>query len=66
MEKHITSWAFQPLPVPEQLWTDIWMDFIDWLPNSKRQFVAVYRLSKHAHLVPFSPMHNKIYSPDIF
>ena len=53
----------QPLPIPESLWTDISMDFIDGLPLSSGKsviFVVVDRLSKAAHFVtlahPYSAM----------
>ncbi|KAL3514113.1 hypothetical protein ACH5RR_026830 [Cinchona calisaya] len=43
-----------PLSIPEYIWLDISMDFIDSLPNSAGKtaiFVAVYRLNKAAHFM---------------
>lgn len=47
----------QPLHVPERMWSDISMDFIEGLPNSSRKtviFVVVDRLSKYAHFMPLA------------
>lgn len=44
----------QPLPIPEVVWIDISMDFIDGLPKSFRNtviFVVVNRSSKDAHFM---------------
>lgn len=44
----------QPLPVPEQAWTYITMDFITKLPNSNGKdtiWVAVDRFTKYAHFI---------------
>ena len=46
-----------PLLIPNRIWTEISMDFIDGLPSSHGRttiIVVVDRLSKYAHFIPLS------------
>jgi hypothetical protein len=55
IEHQVPMGKLQPLPIPEWKWEDITMDFVDGLPNTKKQtdriWVVVDRLTKLAHFL---------------
>lgn len=57
------------ITIPTQVWTDISMDFVEGLPNSKGKcviFVAVDRLSKLAHFIPLSHLYSATSIAQVF
>ena len=47
----------QPLPIPNQAWSNISMDFIEGLPKSKAKsmiLLVVDRFTKYAHFIAMS------------
>jgi len=70
--KHATtlpSGLLQPLPIPEQIWEDVAMDFITGLPSSNGHtviMVVIDRLSKYAHLVSLKADFNSKQVAELF
>ncbi|XP_062003229.1 uncharacterized protein LOC133720775 [Rosa rugosa] len=59
----------QPLPIPENIWVDIVMDFIDGLPPSDGKtsiLVVVDRLSKYGHFVAVTHPYSAAQIAEVF
>jgi len=70
--KHDTSLPsglLEPLPIPEQIWEDVAMDFITGLPSSNGHtviMVVIDRLSKYAHLASLKSDFNSKQVAELF
>jgi hypothetical protein len=67
--RHPTG-LLQPLPIPENKWEDITMDFIIGLPRTNKKhdsiMVVIDKLTKAAHFVPVKTTHTVANIAEIF
>jgi hypothetical protein len=68
--EHVSYPGFlQLLPIPDQKWSDISLDFVEGLPKSRGKdviLVVVDRLTKYAHFLPLSHLFSTLQISKIF
>jgi len=65
----LPSGLLHPLPIPEQTWEDVAMDFITGLPNVSGFtviMVVVDRLSKYVHFAPLKADYTSVQVAELF